>query len=282
MKSLNQDLIYLYCLTDKIPSNARFISQKMRQGCCTTNKETEDLVDNVYFIFHLGLYAVVGKVSTDEFSEGNLKRNLAELEWIKIKVSIHEKVIETVMKNSCVIPFKFGTVFNTEDSLKTMLTQHAEVFKENLKNLRGKEEWGVKIYCDMAKLKENLIQKDNELLNLDKDIKSSSAGKAFILKKKKEELLNTIVNKNLNAYGQDSFERFKEHTVQSRINKLLPREVTERKDDMILNSVFLMKKNKVEDFINTVEGLKIEYADQGLFFDCTGPWPPYNFCSNGL
>ena len=275
MKSLNEDLIYLYCLTDKIPKT------KKRGHVTSPHKETEDLVDNVYFIFYLGLYAVVGKVSTDEFSEGNLKRNLAELEWIKTKVSIHEKVIETVMKNSCVIPFKFGTVFNTEDSLKTMLTQHAEVFKENLKNLRGKEEWGVKIYCDMAKLKENLIQKDNELLNLDKDIKSSSAGKAFILRKKKEELLNTIVNKNLNAYGQDSFERLKEHTVQSRINKLLPREVTEREDDMILNSVFLMKKNNVSDFVNTVEGLKIKYADKGLFFDCTGPWPPYNFCSNG-
>ena len=253
----------------------------MQQGCRTTDKESEDLVDNVYFIFYLGLYAVVGKVSTDEFSEENLKKNLSELEWIKTKVSIHEKVIETVMENSCVIPFKFGTVFNTEDSLKTMLTQHTEVFKENLKNLIGKEEWGVKIYCDMVKLKENLIQKDNELLNLDKEIKSSSAGKAFILKKKKGEFLNTIVNKNLNTYGQDSFERLKEHTIQSGINKLLPKEVTEREDDMILNSVFLIKKNKVEDFVNTVEGLKIEYADQGLFFDCTGPWPPYNFCSHG-
>jgi len=264
VKSLNEGLIYLYCLTNKIPKL----------------KGTEDLVDNVYFIFHLGLYSVVSKVSTDEFSEENFKKNLAELEWIKTKASIHEKVIETVLKNSCVIPFKFGTIFNTEDSLKKMLTKHAEVFKENLKNLRDKEEWGVKIYCDIAKLKKNLIQKDNELLNLDKEIKSSSAGKAFILRKKKEELLNSIINKKLNAYGQDSFERLTEHTIQSRINKLLPREVTERKDDMILNFVFLIKKNRVAEFVNTVKGLKIKYADQGFFFDCTGPWPPYNFCSH--
>ena len=65
---------------------------------------------------------------------------------------------------------------------------------------------------------------------------------------------------------------------EARINKLLSKEVTEREEEMILNSAFLINKNKVAGFLNTVEGLKTRYADKGLFFDCTGPWPPYNFC----
>ena len=52
----------------------------------------------------------------------------------------------------------------------------------------------------MDKLKENLIREDKEFLNIDKEINSASPGKAFILKKKKDELINTSINKKLNNY----------------------------------------------------------------------------------
>jgi hypothetical protein len=262
MKSQDKGLIYLYCLTNRIPKL----------------KEAEGLVDNAHFFYYQGLYVVVSNVSTDEFSEENLKNNLADLEWIKTKVGIHEKAIETVMKNSCVIPFKFGTIFNTEENLKIMLKKHISKFKDTLKYLEGKEEWGVKIYCDIDKLKDNLIREDKELLNIDKEINSASPGKAFILKKKKVELVNISVNKKLNDYGQLIFEKLNQHSIESRINKLLPKEVTEKKEEMILNSAFLIKKNKVENFIEAESALKETFEKMGFFLDCTGPWPPYNFC----
>lgn len=262
-KEAKEDLIYLYCITDKV----------------SKLKEIENLVDKPYFIYYQGIYAIVNKVNESEFGEENLKRNLADLEWIKVKASIHEKAIEGVMKNTCVIPFKFATIFNTEDNLKTMLSQHLEEFKDIFKKLEDKEEWGVKIYCDLEKLKEVIIQEDGEISKLDKEINSSSTGKAYLLKKKKEELLNLAVNKKLNEYGQVSFDRLKEKSTEVRINKLLPKEVTERNDEMILNSAFLINKDKTEDFLNIVENFRTKYTDKGLFFDCTGPWPPYNFCS---
>jgi hypothetical protein len=274
------DLIYLYGVTNKIPKL----------------KEIENIANNIFFVYHGGLYAIVGKVKESEFSEENLKKNLADLEWIKIKAGIHEKVIEGIMnptpsaskrrcevrkggmKNTCVIPFKFATLFNTEDNLKTMLGAHLEEFKDILIKLEDKEEWGVKIYCDLEKLKEVIIQEDGEILKLDKEINSSSTGKAYLLNKKKEELLNIATNKKLNEYGQISFDRLRQMSEEARINKLLPKEVTERKDEMILNSAFLVGKNKVNNLLKVVEELKIMFNGKGLFFDCTGPWPPYNFC----
>ncbi len=261
-KEAKEGLIYLYCITDKVPKL----------------KEIENLVDKPYFIYQQSLYAIVNKVKESEFAEENLKRNLADLEWIKVRASIHEKAIEGVMKNAGVIPFKFATLFNTESNLKTMLSQHLEEFKDILIKLEDKEEWGVKIYSDLEKLKEVIIQEDEEILNIDKEINSSSTGKAYLLKKKKEELLNIATNKKLNEYGEVSFDRLKEKSTEDRINKLLPKEVTERNDEMILNSAFLIDKDKVEDFLKIVEGLRTKYTDKGLFFDCTGPWPPYNFC----
>ncbi len=47
---------------------------------------------------------------------------------------------------------------------------------------------------------------------------------------------------------------------------------------MILNSVFLIYKDKVSDFMDILNALKELFENKGIFFDCTGPWPPYNFC----
>ncbi len=258
MEAAKKDLIYLYCVTKKVP--------KLKEG-----------EGRVYFVYHQGLYAVVSKVKESEFSAENLKKNLANLAWIKSKVNIHEKIIEGVMRDTCVLPFKFGTIFKTEDSLKTMLEKHMGEFKENLENLEGKEEWGVKIYCDIEKLKSTLIKEEAEILKMGKEIASSSPGKAYVLKKKKEELMKEALNRRINEYGQESFEILRGLSIEARINKLLPKEVTERDDEMILNSAFLVDKNRVAEFIQAADGLKVKYKERGLNFDCTGPWPPYNF-----
>lgn len=258
-----KDLIYLYCITNRTPKL----------------KEVENLVSRLYFIYYHGIYAVAGKVSEDEFDKENLKRNLIDLEWVKTKVGIHEKVIEGIMKNAGVIPFKFAVLFNTEDNLKAMLEEHIREFKDGLKYLEDKEEWGIKIYCETEKLEDFLIKNDETILRIDKEIGFSLPGKAFLLKKKKEDLSITLVNKKITEYGQTSFDKLREKSLKTCINKLLPKEVTDRKNDMIFNSAFLVEKDGRKTFVGTVDILKAEYEDKGLFFDCTGPWPPYNFCN---
>jgi len=235
-------------------------------------------VEGLYFVHHKGLYAVVRNVEESEFGQEGLKRNMADLEWVKTNATLHESTIEQVMRNTCVIPFKFGTLFNTDDSLKAMLEEYGDEFKAVLGRLENKEEWGVKIYCDIEKLKAFSINDEPEILEIENIISLSSPGRAFFLKKKKTELLVQVTNRKINEYGQETFELLKELSFEARINKLLPREVTERGDDMVLNSAFLVGKDEVDDFINMVDTLKMHYENKGFFVDCTGPWPPYNFC----
>jgi len=259
-KLAEKNLIYLYCVTPKEIKN----------------------LSGLYYIYYQGLYAIVSKVKESEFLEENLKKNLQDLEWVKEKATAHEKVIERIMKQACVIPFKLGTLFNNQDNLRAMLKEHLAEFKEALSHLEGKEEWGIKIYADLDKLKNTLLREEKELLNIDKEINDSSSGKAFLLKKKKEELIKDIINRRINEYGKSCFEELKGFAIDTRINKLLPKEVTERKDEMILNSAFLVEKDRVVAFVSAVDILKTQYENKGLFFDCTGPWPAYNFCSIGI
>jgi len=258
----NGQLVYLCCVADSEP----------------TIKQVEDSEHNLYSICHNGLYAVVSEVEQQEFGEEGLKKNMADFEWVKTKASMHEKIIEQVMANADVIPFKFGTLFNTDESLKAMLEQYGQEFKAILRKLAHKQEWGLKIYCNPEKLKANLGNSDSEILKIEDEIKSSSVGKSYFLKKKKDELIEKTLTEKINECGQESFELLKELSFEARINKLLPQEVTEREDDMVLNSAFLVDKGEVGDFQSMVDTLKMHYEGKGFFIDCTGPWPPYNFC----
>lgn len=258
----NGQLVYLYCIADSEP--------KIEQ--------IEDSENNLYSICHNGLYAVVDKVDQQEFGEEGLKRNMADMEWIKAKAGKHERIIDQVMADTDVIPFKFGTLFNTDNSLKAMLEQYDQEFKAFLRKLAYKQEWGLKIYCNPQKLKANLGNDDSEILKIEDEIKSSSAGKSYFLKKKRDELIERTRNEKINECSQESFELLKELSFETRINRLLPREVTEREDEMVLNSAFLVDKDEVGDFQNMVDTLKMHYEGKGFLIDCTGPWPPYNFC----
>lgn len=256
-----EDLIYVYCVAQKEPNLPPH--QYVRVG--------------VYSIYHKGFYAVASKVSKNEFSEENLKKNLSDMKWTESKVRDHIKVINQIMETSTVIPFKFGTIFKTEDSLKKMLEDYSQQIKDNIVKLDGNQEWSVKIYCDFKVLNEKISQISEKIKQLDQEILSSSHGKAFLLKKKRDELVTDEVDKKIIECGQYCFEKLKDCTVSTVINKLLPREVTEKENEMILNSAYLVSKEKVENFLDIVEDIKNKYNQSGFEFDCTGPWPPYNF-----
>lgn len=255
-------LVYLYCVANKEPPL----------------EQTGGTAEDLRIVCYAGLHAVSAEVAESEFGDEGLKRNMADLQWVKSRAMLHEKVIEQTAGGVCVIPFKFATLFNGYDSLKAMLEQYAAEFREILDRLDNKQEWGVKIYCDVEQVRAACADDEPEIREIEARIKSSPPGRAFFLRKKQEELLAQSADAKINEFNERSFRSLKQLSVEAYINKLLPKEVTERRDDMVLNSVFLVGKEQVDGFVDAAESLKSLGQGSGFFVDCTGPWPPYNFC----
>lgn len=262
MNLSDHELIYLYCVTGQKPDL----------------RPVERLVDQPDWIVHRDLYAVVSKVAGLEFNEENLQRNFHDAEWLKLKVKRHEAVVEGIMQFQTVVPFKFATLFQQPDSVAACLERNYDTLKTALLNLSGREEWGVKVYCDRRKLLESLGREDEAVVNLDREIAQAAPGKAFFLKKQRADVLQTAVDRKVLDYSQEFFERLSEYALQARLNACWPGEVTPQKEEMILNAAFLVEKLKHSGLLGAVYRLKADYEDQGLRLDCTGPWPPYNFC----
>jgi len=159
-----------------------------------------------------------------------------------------------------------------------MLENFHDEFKDILNKIQGREEWGVKIYCNLERFKTAVVKNDEQHLRMEEEIKSSGIGKAYFLNKKKEEFIDDITNKIITGYRIEIREVLQKQSSAACPMKLLPGEITGRKEDMIFNAAFLIDKTNLKSFIESINYLKEMYDAIGFCFDCTGPWPPYNFC----
>ena len=150
---------------------------------------------------------------------------------------------------------------------------------ENFHHIKGKEEWSVKIYYDRKALCKQIDELSEEAAALEKQIMASSPGKAFLLQRKKEVLVNNEIERICKAYGQFHYDEFNKLSESANLNNLLPKELSGREEAMILNAAFLVRKNKVIDFRSTVDKRRNKDGNPGFIIEVTGPWPPFSFIS---
>ena len=257
-----EQLVYLYCVTAQPPK---------RDGA-------EDRPGGLYLVHEAGLYAVVCRVEADEFAPSNLRRNVEDLPWVAAQTMRHERIIEAVMQNACVIPFRFATLFHTNASLRLRLRTHAAEFQALLQQLEDKAEWGVKVYCDSEKLESTPADPGGAMSHLDEAICLASPGKAFLLQKKRKDLARAALAGRRDGYVERTIEQLGTIGFQSRLNKVPPQRTTEGRGTMILNAAFLVGNRDAPSFVAAANILNERWAEEGVLVECTGPWPPYNFC----
>ena len=263
--------LYLYCIREKT-EGAPAISIKGIDG----NAEV--------FVFpYQELEAVVSKVSLKEFvSEEIQKRAREDLNWIKEKAIIHEKVIEEAMmkddKILSLIPMRFGTIFKEKERLEETLNKDYPRIREVLDKIRGKQEWSVKVYLmDREKL-EQVIKEENEVIKeKGKEIASLPEGMAFFMEEELKDVISREVDEELNNIVEVLFEGLKKQAVDATKCKILEKELTGRREPMILNAAYLISEEKIEDFKKEIEDLNQEIQAKGFYLEYSGPWPAYNF-----
>ncbi|MDD5698362.1 MAG: GvpL/GvpF family gas vesicle protein [Victivallaceae bacterium] len=252
--------IYLYCIAGKPPA-------------LPSRAETEQ---GLYCIRNAELYATVAKVPAAEFGREQLERHIADPVWLKRQAERHEQVIEGVMQDTAVIPSEVGTVFSGEHKVQAFLAQYKKELREKLQTLEGCEEWSVKICCDRNVLQRYTAENNPAVTELDQQIASASAGKGYLLKRKREQLIEETADESMTAVRKLFTEVFRALDIQLKFkpsskNPAVPDE------EPLLELAALVGQNNLQEFLTCIEMLKTEYHGQGFAFDCSGPWPPYNF-----
>lgn len=279
---------YLYCLRKKSPALIKAVKTIDMDSTSTSavssvpNGSPQE--GEVSTLPYEELEAVVSEVSLGKFSSEEIQKKAQEdVNWIKEKAQVHQHVIEQAMgvegKMVPVIPMKFGTIFKTKKNLEEMLKENCVKFKKVLKNLEGKQEWGVKVYLNAGVFEKHLEEESEELAQKKKEIASLPKGMDFFVKKQMEEVMKKEKNRKLRGVLKEIFENLQKLAIRVSQGKNLDKTLTGKKEQMILNANLLIKEEKVSEFQKEVNELKANYKNLGLIIQESGPWPPYNFVS---
>ncbi|MBC8248958.1 MAG: GvpL/GvpF family gas vesicle protein [Anaerolineales bacterium] len=241
-----------------------------------------DSAHPVYALPYRAIQAVVSEVSLQEFGQEALEANLEDIKWVEAKVLAHQRVLEAALDSHTLVPMRFCTIYQSEGRVQEMLAQHYDDFVEALARLEGKQEWGVKVYCDGKALAQRVGETSDRVKELKAEMEQKSRGAAYFLKKKVDEAIAEEVERVSDEYAQRSHDGLSSHAEEAVINPLQSKEFTGRKEAMILNGAYLVAEEQLTAFRAELESLEEEYSDLGFVYEMTGPWPPYNFVSIGL
>ena len=179
----------------------------------------------------------------------------------------HQKVVEAVKSDFCLVPMAFGQV-STEADVRTFLSRSYYRLKGILDKLDGKVELGLKVTWKMDAIMRAIVASNDRIRILNKQISSKPKDSTYQLRIE----LGKMVAQELERRGQriasEMHKRLSPISVDSKENKPLSNE-------MLLNAAFLVEREKEDEFDAMVNTIEAEYGEKVNMKYVISP--PYNF-----
>lgn len=243
-----------------------------------------DKKHKVYPVVGRELCVMVSTIDIDTFQE-QVKDLVSELtkttdsthSGAEEILQAHEDVVDTLMKSTTVVPFKFGTILKDEAAAAKMLQDDEGKFKQLLAKFSGRAEWGLKVYADRQEFIKHMLHSKPTCTGLEEKREKLARGAAYLLGKKREEELKDDVVAQLAQVAEVIFQELGKDAYTAKLHKTLPQKLTGNKKEMILNTVYLVERENAACFCQQGEELIEQYTAMGLELEVSGPWPPYSF-----
>ena len=204
--------------------------------------------------------AVVAPVPLAEFGEEELRERLNDRAWLEEKARAHEDVLQRLLGETTVVPLRFGSIHHDLGSVDDLLRQRRDAFERALAAVRGRVEFGVKVWRTRQPA----------------DEPAPTTGRGYLegrLGQRRRESEETAA---IEDALRGAHSRFLAHAVDGVVNRPQPRELTGRADDMVLNAAYLVAEDDTSLAVE-VRDAGDRHRELGLLFELTGPWPPHNF-----
>jgi len=175
----------------------------------------------------------------------------------------HAKVVAECFRNTTVLPFRFGTVFDTDEAMRRAVRANRKAFILSVARLRGKAEMHLK-----------LVVKDGSLREAMTDVPLPMTTGGTYLTKLREKAVRHRERQT------------KARAISVQVHKLfapLEEEVSCKRMDsggMLIDIAHLVDNKHVEKYQARFDSAARQLKDCELVI--SGPWPPYHFLPDKL
>jgi hypothetical protein len=174
----------------------------------------------------------------------------------------HARVVSVCFQQGTVLPFRFGTIFDTDDSLRQAVRTNRRTFGESVARLKGKAEMHVK-----------LLVRDGTLKQLQDVQLPDTVGGEYLAKLREKAAADRerqTKAKALSVQVHRLFNPLEEEISCKRVNT----------DGMLIDIAHLIDSKSIEKYQNRYSSAAKQLKDCQI--SVTGPWPPYHFVPGKL
>jgi hypothetical protein len=222
------------------------------------------------------LAALSSQVPLESYNEESLAEHLSDASWTAARAMRHETITEYIAKRAAIVPLRFGTIYLERAGIERMLSEKGRELREILERLRGREEWGVNVFCDQSVLMSSITSVSPVLRELSERAAQASPGQSYLMQKKIDTLKVNESRAALNRIIEHVEKTLSEQSDDAKRLRVLKVEATEH-GELKAKFAVLVKKSVFENFRGAAEHLAQEHQAAGLRLELTGPWPAYNF-----
>jgi hypothetical protein len=205
------------------------------------------------------IWAVVADAPLDRFDGEALKNELHDIEAISRHALAHASIVEFFFHHAPVIPLKLFTLFSSDDAARADLQARAARLRRMFADLRGLEEWGVRIVA--GEIEERAAA-------------ALSSGRDYLQTKKRlhhqtlapPRTIVRAVNGALSSIGKLAARTKKEAFPPP--GKGRP---------YVAGASYLVRTARRGEWKKKIVKTTIDLANQGHRLEVSGPWPPYHF-----
>jgi len=175
----------------------------------------------------------------------------------------HARVVSECFRNTTVLPFRFGTVFDTDEALRRAVRSNRKAFMASVSRLRGKAEMHIK-----------LLVKDGTLhsANID-DPLPTTAGSEYLCRLREKAARQRERQTKARALSVQVHKLF--HPLEEEISC---RKVTS--GGILIDIAHLIDDKTVEKYQNRYSSATRQLKNVEVLM--SGPWPPYHFLPGKL
>src|SRR5688572_13053911 len=207
-------------------------------------------------VVYRGLAALVESVEGAVFAPAALEQRLASVEWVADLARRHEARLAAAMQAGPVIPARLCTLFSGHEAVRKLLEDGEDEFIALLDRLTGAEEWGLKVFCDMATLRTAMAVRGAATGVLaDDDGVAVSPGQAYVLARRRDADLSGLVARRIDEILDLVLDAVEPLALESSVKPLLPGAATTRPERMLLNLAVLVAQDGLAEFLDALDAL---------------------------
>jgi hypothetical protein len=175
----------------------------------------------------------------------------------------HARVVADCFRNTTVLPFRFGTVFDTDDALRHAVRANRKAFLSSVERLRGKAEMHIKLVVKDGSLRDAM----NEI------VLPPTVGGDYLAKLREKAARHRECQTKARAISVQVHKLFSPIEEEVSCKKV-------ESGGMLIDIAHLVESKQIEKYQARCNTATKQLKN--CEFTVSGPWPPYHFLPGKL